>query len=194
MCHDPPAENADTAALGRMPDQECGELLLRAGGWAGARKQLRADRSTMGQLTAFRARTVDAVIAELARQYGFAWEALGSSHLESDYDITITTHGTDRTSGGIVYDFEIVRALNDTIQRRFGLQPGTIFDTNVYASAPLDAASALPAATQLTMGRVVEEGQDIRPRQAAAIHVVGGIREPSRSTTTAACCSNSACA
>jgi hypothetical protein len=110
----------------------------------------------------FRKTTVDAEMKKLATAFGFEWESVGSTNPESDYDISVRTHGKreDRT----VWDYEIVEMFNKAVSARFnGVQPGTLFDTNLYASAqPAEPESgAQKNATQKDMEAMAEAGQDV---------------------------------
>lgn len=144
-----------------MSEDECRARLLKADGWSGAKHALRNDTKTMWQLWAYRKKVVNTQMETLKSRYGFSWEAVGSTNLESDYDISITTHGTDPQTGAIVYDYQIVKAFNDAIHHSFKLQPGTLFDTNLYASAPITTAPAALSVTGMAMAKMTEAGQDV---------------------------------
>lgn len=110
----------------------------------------------------FRKITVDALMKELAGTYGFDWESVGSTNLESDYDISVRTHG--KLKEQTVWDWQIVDEFNRKLSARFGgVQPGTLFDTNLYASAepPPLKAEADKSATERDMDAMTEAGQDI---------------------------------
>jgi hypothetical protein len=107
----------------------------------------------------FRRKIVDATMAALQKQYGFKWVSVGSSNLESDYDITVMSHGTvdGKPGSKAFYDFQIVQEFNKRIASEFGNhQPGTIFDTNLYATAEVEGKIETPA-----MKAMAEQGQDV---------------------------------
>ena len=110
----------------------------------------------------FRKLTVDAEMKKLADKYKFQWESVGSTNLESDYDISVRTHGSDGKKPYL--DWQIVQEFNKTLSARFkGVQPGTLFDTNLYASAeppPLKDAKD-KTETEKDMDAMAEAGQDV---------------------------------
>jgi len=75
----------------------------------------------------FRKFYVDGLIGKLRKKYPtLLAKSVGSTDLTSDYDRAISTPG----SGG---DVEAMNAFNDQVDKDFGHQPGTVFDTNLYA-------------------------------------------------------------
>lgn len=97
--------------------------------------------NAMWQLWMFRKRTVDGLMRKLEKKHDLdgektGWVAVGSTNLESDYDISVMKHG------GKADDHEIVKDFNATFQSDFKTQPGMLFDTNLYASAPARHAIA----------------------------------------------------
>ncbi len=64
-------------------------------------------------------------------------KSVGSTDLTSDYDITVGITGGD-VSGA---DVDVIEKFNNLVRIKFGKQPGTIFDTNLYAKdfLPLNA-------------------------------------------------------
>ena len=90
---------------------------------------------------------------------------VGSANLESDYDISIKSHGKDKDK--TVYDWQVVNEFNKMISSEYGCQPGTLFDTNLYASAeveePKDQGPETPAkqAVKKDMQAMAESGQDV---------------------------------
>ena len=148
----------------RMSESECRQRYRESGNnWSALKRKYKDDPDAMWQFWAFRKKVVNATIIDLQKRYGFAWGAVGSTNLESDYDLSVKTHGKDPESGGTVYDFEIVKMFNDAVMTDFGVQPGTLFDTNLYASAPLERS--LPADPQTptarAMQKMTEAGQDV---------------------------------
>lgn len=110
----------------------------------------------------FRKVSVDAEMKKLADLYGIQWESVGSTNLESDYDISVRTHGSK--DGKPFWDWQIVDLFNRTLSARFGgVQPGTLFDTNLYASAepPPMKADRDKSATERDMDAMAEAGQDV---------------------------------
>ena len=112
-----------------------------------------------------RRQIVDAQMLALQRKYGFDWASVGSANLESDYDISVKTHGTQGATpqGAIVEDWKIVKEFNGSIALGHGnCQPGTIFDTNLYASAPVTKADGeTPTPRDSSMAAMTEQGQDV---------------------------------
>ena len=109
--------------------------------WSEAKKRYAQYKSEMQKLAKFRKDTVDAWLQKnLAEKYGLeygsgkGWVAVGSSDPTSDYDISINKHGTE--GGNTKYDYQMVKEFNDHFRKTYGCETGTIFDTNLYASAP----------------------------------------------------------
>ncbi len=147
-----------------MPEEECRRLYRESGNnWIALKSKFSTDPETMWQLWAFRKKIVDETITAFQERYGFEWEAVGSTNLESDYDLSVKTHGRDPETGAVVRDFQVVKLFNDAIMNEYGVQPGTLFDTNLYASAPL--ASLLTedsnTPTAKAMKAMAEAGQDV---------------------------------
>ena len=91
-------------------------------------------KAFMAEMWWFRRMTVDGLMAQLQRQYGFVWGSVGSDNPESDYDLTVRTHGTDK--GETKWDYQIVEEANQALSKDFGgTAPGILFDTNLYAEA-----------------------------------------------------------
>jgi hypothetical protein len=121
-----------------------------------------AAKTYMERMWWHRRKIVDETMLELQKKYGFDWASVGSANLESDYDISVKTHGKN-DKGDIVYDWEIVKEFNDKIAKEHGgNQPGTIFDTNLYASAePKNDEDNTPDVTDQNMSAMKEQGQDV---------------------------------
>jgi hypothetical protein len=95
--------------------------------WDKVKSQFGSDLPTMWQFFDFRQYYVDAEIAKLREKYaGLIAKSVGSQDPTSDYDITISTPG----SGD---DVKAIAEFNSAIKTKFGVQPGTLFDTNLYA-------------------------------------------------------------
>lgn len=82
---------------------------------------------TMWQLFDFRQWYVDSLISVLRDTYpGLIAKSVGSQDPTSDYDITISTPGSGQ-------DVEAINWFNEQVRKEFGVEPGTVFDTNLYA-------------------------------------------------------------
>lgn len=117
---------------------ECGNS------WVAAKQIYGADKNEMQKLADYRKTEVDAWLNTNMPNWGLAygpgkgWVSVGSSDPTSDYDISVNKHGTvDGTPAGKPkYDFEIVTEFNAWFRGKFKGEGGTVFDTNLYASAP----------------------------------------------------------
>ena len=116
----------------------------------------------MWQLWAYRKAIVDGLIGEACSKFGLAekgkgWVAVGSTNLESDYDLSVMEHGEKAD------DWEIVDWFNKQFQQRFGTQPGIMFDTNLYATAPTRAklSDDPQTRTEKAMAAMARSGQDV---------------------------------
>lgn len=87
------------------------------------------DTPKMWQMVLFRKRHVDGVLRTQREASGgvLLAKAVGSTNLTSDYDLTLST------TNGSGYEITAIKAFNAEIKRVFGKQPGTVFDTNLYA-------------------------------------------------------------
>lgn len=124
--------------------------------------------AVMKRLWAFRQKVVFNYMATLKTKYGFekknGWDAVGSTNLESDIDISVTQHYVPPGEKKIAkYDYQIVKEFNDFFFAKFGAQPGVMFDTNLYASAKpmrnLDDRPDSPAKKAMTS--MTQAGQDV---------------------------------
>ncbi len=118
----------------------------------------------MWQLWAFRKKVVDGLIEEATKKFDLApkgkgWVAVGSTNLESDYDLSVMQHGDAKGAD----DFVIVDWFNKQFQARYGTQPGIMFDTNLYASAPPRARMSDDPKTpsEKAMAAMAQSGQDV---------------------------------
>ena len=157
------AVTLDAEPVLKMAEQECRKRLQEgANSWLALKNKYKSQPNIMWQLWAFRKKVVNEAMAKLKAQYGFEWEAVGSTNLESDYDISVKTHGKHPATGETICDFEIVKMFNDAIMAEFGVQPGTLFDTNLYASAPPQQPFPdLSTPVGKTMAKMAEAGQDV---------------------------------
>lgn len=116
--------------------------------WERARHQLAhsedsQDKARMGELIVFRRILVDSLVNSLRQPNaepedngkgpGKHWtplvfdaQAVGSTALTSDYDLTLN-------AGQSSDDVRAIRRFNRDIELMFGVQPGTLLDTNLYA-------------------------------------------------------------
>ncbi len=84
-------------------------------------------KAARARFVTFRKTYVDGLIGRLREKYpGLLAKSVGSTDLTSDYDMTITTPNGDG-------DVEAMKEFNDQVKSDFGAQPGTVFDTNLYA-------------------------------------------------------------
>lgn len=116
----------------------------------------------MWQLWAYRKKIVDGLITDATKKFklagkGKGWVAVGSTNLESDYDLSVMQHGETGD------DWEIVDWFNKEFQKKFGTQPGIMFDTNLYASAPPRAKMSDDPQTnsEKAMAAMARSGQDV---------------------------------
>lgn len=124
--------------------------------------------AVMKRLWAFRQKVVFNYMAKLKGLYGFerknGWDAVGSTNLESDIDISINKHYIPEGEKKIAkYDYQIVKDFNDFFFAKFGAQPGIMFDTNLYASAkPMrDLEDRPDSAAKKAMSNMTQAGQDV---------------------------------
>ncbi|WP_027250225.1 hypothetical protein [Planktothrix agardhii] len=95
--------------------------------WDKVKEQFSSDQKTMWQLFDFRQWYVDSLISVLRDTYpGLIAKSVGSADPTSDYDITISTPGSGN-------DVEAIKWFNTQVRKEFGVEPGTVFDTNLYA-------------------------------------------------------------
>jgi hypothetical protein len=121
----------------------------------------------MTRLWAYRQKVVFDYMKGL-KKFGYekknGWDAVGSTNLESDIDISINKHYIKEGEKTISkYDFEFVKDFNDHFFKTYNAQPGIMFDTNLYASAKpirnLDDQPETPA--KKAMNNMTQAGQDI---------------------------------
>lgn len=96
------------------------------------------DYMQMAKLWKFRRDYVVNVIKTLrATKYpDLLAKSVGSNDLTSDYDVTLASPGSGN-------DVKAIQAFNEHVKAEFGVQSGTLFDTNLYARdfAPVDQSS-----------------------------------------------------
>ena len=110
--------------------QTCYAIYKTKPNWSALKKQYidGGDLQTMAELWAFRRQyVVDLILTLRAGKYpNLLGKSAGSTDLSSDYDITIASPGNDN-------DVKAIEDFNNAVKADFGVQPGTIFDTNLYA-------------------------------------------------------------
>jgi predicted metalloprotease len=117
-------------------------------------------KAFMSKMWWFRRQTVDGQMTALQKLYGFAWGSVGSANPESDYDVTVRTHGTK--ADAVYYDYQIVADFNKAVSTPFGgTAPGILFDTNLYAEAPVALPAGPATPTTRAMSAMTEQGQDV---------------------------------
>ncbi|HEY9867011.1 MAG TPA: hypothetical protein V6D21_22750, partial [Candidatus Obscuribacterales bacterium] len=95
--------------------------------WDKVKEKFSRNQQTMWKLFDFRQWYVDSLISILRDTYpGLIAKSVGSADPTSDYDITISTPGSGK-------DVEAIKWFNAQVRKEFGVEPGTIFDTNLYA-------------------------------------------------------------
>jgi FtsZ-binding cell division protein ZapB len=137
----PPEGNQTNGAMPDLPDplQDPATVVARykeKGGWNALRNDFKKDEPRMRALTGYRERVVNQILDGLvAKQQGkIGYESNGSSTPTSDYDLSIFDKGTGQGNPAIA-----VKEFNDTFRAQFGMESGTVFDTNVY-----DKGDAMP--------------------------------------------------
>ncbi|WP_254565429.1 DUF4157 domain-containing protein [Oscillatoria sp. HE19RPO] len=102
-------------------------ILKELKSWDKVKAEFSGDASTMQQFFDFRKQYVDGLISVLRHTYpGLIAKSVGSQDLTSDYDITISTPDSGN-------DVEAIKWFNAEVRNEFGVEPGTLFDTNLYA-------------------------------------------------------------
>ncbi len=119
-------------------------------------------KEAMWQLWAYRKETVDNLITKATKEFGVegkgkGWVAVGSTNLESDYDLSVMMHGTKGK------DFQVVDYFNKEFKAKYKTQPGIMFDTNLYATAPPEARMSDNPETpsEKAMAAMARSGQDV---------------------------------
>lgn len=109
---------------------KCDAIFKSKPSWSALKTQYidGGDLQTMAELWAFRRKyVVDLLLALRAGKYAnLLGKSAGSTDLSSDYDITIASPGNDN-------DVKAIDDFNNAVKADFGVQPGTLFDTNLYA-------------------------------------------------------------
>ena len=140
----PTGEKAPAGGGGRtvpkVGDDPLAALKACVNSWVVAKQTYGADKDQMQLLADYREKTVNDWLKEnlgpwdMAEGPGKGWVSVGSKDPTSDYDISINKHGQQRDKRRL--DYEFVKDFNAWFRTKFGAEGGTVFDTNLYASAP----------------------------------------------------------
>jgi hypothetical protein len=95
-------------------------------GWAEIKKEYAKDEAQMTAMFQLRRNTIDKLIKSVCDKHDCKSEANGSANLTSDYDLSLTPNGPDGNPAEAVAEF------NELFRAAWGLEAGTVFDTNVY--------------------------------------------------------------
>lgn len=124
-------------------DKDAERILIECKDWSEAKKLYAQYKPEMQKLANFRQKVVDAWLnANLRDKYGLkkaadeGWVSVGSNDPTSDYDISINKHSFHEDGTIRKYDYEMVEEFNEHFRSIYQCETGTIFDTNLYASAP----------------------------------------------------------
>jgi hypothetical protein len=141
-------ENAPSGGSDVEPIENPADAIAGCGNdWVTAKQTYGTNPVEMQKLANYRKNLVDTWLNEKLGPWGMAegpgkgWVAVGSTDPTSDYDISINKHGT-RTAGDkteYYLDYDIVQDFNTYFRTTYGVESGTLFDTNLYASAPSQA-------------------------------------------------------
>ena len=110
--------------------------------WVTAKQKYGSNKDEMQKLANYRKMRVDKWLEKTLATWGMTegapdkgWVSVGSSDPTSDYDISLNRHG-ESIDGIIRYDYQLVQDFNAWFREEFKGEGGTVFDTNLYASAP----------------------------------------------------------
>jgi hypothetical protein len=142
----PIPEIGDTDKDARDALEACGSS------WVTAKQVYGGDKTKMQKLANYRKKIVDEWLTRELGKYGLkvgagtGWVSVGSTDPTSDYDISINKHGTVDGKPGSepYYDYQMVQEFNKWFRGEYGGEGGTVFDTNLYASAPSQVTTADP--------------------------------------------------
>jgi hypothetical protein len=137
-------------------------VLIELKDWSAAKQKYGSNPKEMQKLADKRKELVDKYLNDTLNPWGLTagpdkgWVSVGSSDPTSDYDISVNKHGkkTNGEKTDTLYDYQIVKMFNDHFRAKYGVESGTIFDTNLYASAKAE---------------VPELGEDATPAEQDAI-------------------------
>ncbi|WP_354635136.1 DUF4157 domain-containing protein [Planktothricoides raciborskii] len=110
--------------------------------WDKIKSEYGSDLTMMWLCFDYRKWYVDSLISKLRSKYkGLIAKSVGSQDPTSDYDITISTPGSGN-------DVKAIEDFNREIKKKFGVQPGTLFDTNLYAKDYLKVTENIDEASK----------------------------------------------
>ena len=122
-----PAQAASTQEEATITKEEITNELKVLKSWDEVKKKYSKNESIMWKFFWYRKEYVDSAIENLRKKYpGLIAKSVGSQNISSDYDISLSSPGTDG-------DVKAIAEFNQQIKAQFGVQPGTLFDTNLYA-------------------------------------------------------------
>ncbi len=114
----------------KLDEKACKEILEECGhSWKKVKAKYLNDAATMWEMFQYRKRWVNFKLAALSAEAGgeLVAKSVGSSNLSSDYDITLST----KTGSGA--EIAAIKKFNAACKSEFGVPPGFLFDTNLYA-------------------------------------------------------------
>jgi hypothetical protein len=114
----------------RVDDKACREILAECGhSWKKVKAKYLNDPTVMWELFQFRKKWVNGTLARLNAESGgeLVAKSVGSNNLSSDYDITLST------KSGTGAEIPAIKKFNAACKSEFGVPPGFLFDTNLYA-------------------------------------------------------------
>ncbi|MFT5680826.1 MAG: hypothetical protein ACI8RZ_001732 [Myxococcota bacterium] len=112
--------------------------------WETVKGNLSRDPVALWQMVLYRKQTVDGLLAVLNGTHGgnLLAKSVGSVNLTSDYDLTLSS------KDGSGREIDAIKAFNDRIKALYTKQPGTVFDTNLYAKDFLKVKSTVIGVNQ----------------------------------------------
>lgn len=120
--------------------EELDALKACGNSWVNAKQKYGANKDEMQKLANYRKERVDEWLKktlppwEMEEGPGKGWVSVGSADPTSDYDISLNKHG--KKDKEIRMDYQFVQDFNAWFRKEFHGEGGTVFDTNLYASAP----------------------------------------------------------
>ncbi|MBE9125559.1 MULTISPECIES: hypothetical protein [unclassified Coleofasciculus] len=141
----PPAvadQTASTVESQNAHNLKIPQILKELKSWNAVKECYLTTPDIMKKFAEYRKWYVDTKINELRKKYPtLIAKSVGSTDLSSDYDITVSTPETGE-------DVEAVNDFNNIVKSEFGVQPGTLFDTNLYAKDFLKVEGNIKADNQ----------------------------------------------
>jgi hypothetical protein len=123
---------AEIGPVAAGDDRRAEEVVKKLGGWENVKSVFaKDDPASMQALVDFRKRWVDYMLAEIATKHGLSMESMGSTNLESDYDLSM--EGDPKAAAD--KKKQIAKAIgefNTLFRSLFGMEAGSFFDTNLY--------------------------------------------------------------